>query len=146
MNGPGNLLPQQKIGKWSFRLKDFNSPCPPEAASDPHLKFEFIRTALGKGGGFPWKNGSMKLSQCPAGLLPHLLKLIEGLEDLQPSDCQLVGWDLGLIHAPRMKQGNRCGHFGVGTPPILVYFSGDWDVHWGFEILTRGQIKPDATL
>ena len=22
-------------------------------------------------------------------------------------------------------------HFGVGAPPILVYFSGDWDVHWG---------------
>ena len=24
---------------------------------------------------------------------------------------------------------NQC--FGVGAPPILVYFSGDWDVHWG---------------
>ena len=23
-------------------------------------------------------------------------------------------------------------HFGVGAPPILVYFSGDWDVHWGY--------------
>ena len=22
-------------------------------------------------------------------------------------------------------------HLGVGAPPILVYFSGDWDVHWG---------------
>ena len=22
-------------------------------------------------------------------------------------------------------------HFGVGAPPILVYFSGDWDVHGG---------------
>ena len=20
-------------------------------------------------------------------------------------------------------------HFGVGAPPVLVYFSGDWDVH-----------------
>ena len=23
-------------------------------------------------------------------------------------------------------------HFGVGTPPILVDFIGDWDVHWGY--------------
>ena len=22
-------------------------------------------------------------------------------------------------------------YFGVGAPPVLVYFSGDWDVHWG---------------
>ena len=28
-----------------------------------------------------------------------------------------------------------CGyHFGVGVPPILVYFSGDWDVHSGYGI------------
>ena len=39
---------------------------------------------------------------------------------------------------------NGCGskpmgsHFGVGAPPILVYFSGDWDVHWGYGILTHG--------
>ena len=26
---------------------------------------------------------------------------------------------------------NQWYHFGVGAPPILVYFSGDWDVHWG---------------
>ena len=26
-------------------------------------------------------------------------------------------------------------HFGVGAPPILVYFSGDWDVRWGYGIL-----------
>ena len=31
-------------------------------------------------------------------------------------------------------------HFGVGAPPILVYFSGDWDVHWGYGILTHGHI------
>ena len=33
-------------------------------------------------------------------------------------------------------------HFGVGAPPILVYFSGDWDVHWGYGILTHGHIPP----
>ena len=25
---------------------------------------------------------------------------------------------------------NQWCHFGVGAPPILVYFSRDWDVHW----------------
>ena len=25
-------------------------------------------------------------------------------------------------------------HFGVGAPPILVYFSGDWDVHWRYDL------------
>ena len=24
--------------------------------------------------------------------------------------------------------------FGVGAPPILVYFSGDWDVDWGYDL------------
>ena len=26
---------------------------------------------------------------------------------------------------------NQWYHFGAGAPPILVNFSGDWDVHWG---------------
>ena len=29
---------------------------------------------------------------------------------------------------------NQWYHFGVGAPPILVYLSGDWDVHWGYEL------------
>ena len=35
---------------------------------------------------------------------------------------------------------NQWYHFGAGAPPILVYFSGDWDVHWGYRNLTRGQL------
>ena len=37
--------------------------------------------------------------------------------------------------------------FGVGAPPILVYFSGDWDVHWKYGILTirRKQVLPQNT-
>ena len=31
-------------------------------------------------------------------------------------------------------------HFGIGAPPILVYFNGDWDVHWGYGVLTNGQL------
>ena len=30
--------------------------------------------------------------------------------------------------------------FGVGAPPILVYSTGDWDVHWGYGTLTHGQV------
>ena len=33
---------------------------------------------------------------------------------------------------------NQWYHFGVGSPPILVYFSGDWDV--GYGILTHGHM------
>ena len=25
-------------------------------------------------------------------------------------------------------------HVGVGALPILVYFSGDWDVHWMYDL------------
>ena len=35
---------------------------------------------------------------------------------------------------------NKWYHFGVGAPPILVFFSGDWDVHWECGILTHGQM------
>ena len=38
-----------------------------------------------------------------------------------------------------MGQNQWC-HVGVGAPPILVYFSGDWDVHWGYGILTHGHL------
>ena len=31
-------------------------------------------------------------------------------------------------------------HFGIGAPPILVYFSWDWDVHWGYGVLTHSQL------
>ena len=31
-------------------------------------------------------------------------------------------------------------HFGVGAPPILVYFSGDWDVHREYGVLTHGHL------
>ena len=32
---------------------------------------------------------------------------------------------------------NQWYHFGIGAPPILIYFSGDWDVHWGYGVLTH---------
>ena len=36
---------------------------------------------------------------------------------------------------------NQWYHFGVGAPPILEKQKrGDWDVHWGYGILTRGHV------
>ena len=29
---------------------------------------------------------------------------------------------------------NQWYHFGIGAPPILIYFNGDWDVHWGYDL------------
>ena len=29
---------------------------------------------------------------------------------------------------------------GFGAPPMLVLFSGDWDVHWGYGLLTHGHL------
>ena len=36
---------------------------------------------------------------------------------------------------------NQWYHFGVGVPPISVYSSEDWDVHWGYGILTHGPLN-----
>ena len=33
----------------------------------------------------------------------------------------------------------------VGAPPILVYFSGDWDVHWAYGLLTHDQMRSIET-
>ena len=40
-------------------------------------------------------------------------------------------------------QNLMASHFGVGefTTHFRTYFSGDWDVHWGYGILTHGQSK-----
>ena len=37
---------------------------------------------------------------------------------------------------------NQWYQLGVGAPPILVYFSWNWDVHWGYGILTHGHMVP----
>ena len=37
-------------------------------------------------------------------------------------------------------------HFGVGefTTHFRTYFSGDWDVHWGYGLLTHGHIAEET--
>ena len=29
---------------------------------------------------------------------------------------------------------NQWYRFGLGAPPISTFFSGDWDVHWGYDL------------
>ena len=48
--------------------------------------------------------------------------------------CVLILFSL-LLEDMTMGQ-NQWYHFGVGAPPILVRFSGDWDVHWLYGIFT----------
>ena len=52
--------------------------------------------------------------------------------------CAIEGFN--IVHEVAVGQ-NQWYHFGVGAPPILVYFSGDWDVHWGLTgLLTHGEV------
>ena len=46
-----------------------------------------------------------------------------------------------VIHNHLAVGQNQWYHFGVGAPPILDYFSGEWDVHWGYGILTHGHFE-----
>ena len=44
--------------------------------------------------------------------------------------------------APFLDLGQNHGTIlGVDAPPILVYFSGDWDVHRGYGFLTQTQVS-----
>ena len=38
---------------------------------------------------------------------------------------------------------NQWHNFGVGAPPIVVYFCGD--VHWGYGLLTHGHMGLNAS-
>ena len=57
---------------------------------------------------------------------------------------------------PSKKARGKVGTFGcgskpmvpfwwVGAPPILVCFSGDSDVHWGYGILTHGHFANEES-
>ena len=51
-------------------------------------------------------------------------------------------WRLDALKRCYLAVGqNQWYHFGVAAPPILVYFSGDWDVYWGVPPPT----KPEAS-
>ena len=66
-------------------------------------------------------------------------------------DLSLRGKRLSFVTAPPLMAlhlsvgQNQWYHLEVGAPPILVQFSGDWDVHWGYGLLTHGHIDALAS-
>ena len=50
-------------------------------------------------------------------------------------------WYMFVRHSHMAVGENQWYHFGVGAPPILVHFSGGWDVHWGCGLLTHGHMS-----
>ena len=61
---------------------------------------------------------------------------------LDPFSAVCASWDSSETAV--LRQGahvavvpNRWYHFGLGAPPLLIYFSGDWDVHWGYSLLSH---------
>ena len=57
-----------------------------------------------------------------------------GVRRLLQHDALLAfGADMAMVQ-------NQWYHFGIGAPPILVYFSGDWDVHCGGRVVTHGHV------
>ena len=70
------------------------------------------------------------LSKANCQVCPLALSCQDAAEYLSPLSIQLRA-----CHATHMAVGqNQWYHFGVGASPILVYFSGDWDVHWGYDL------------
>ena len=57
----------------------------------------------------------------------------------RPSNSDPMAFRFSVKHHLAVGQ-NPWYHFGVGAPPILVYLSGDWNVHWGYGILTHGHL------
>ena len=75
-----------------------------------------------------------------------LLALKGGSADLSFSNVLLFCFAAGLptsrtpkCRGPCFRQSPR-HHFGVGAPPILVYFIGDWDVLWEYGLWIHGHI------
>ena len=54
---------------------------------------------------------------------PSIEKSVVGCRDI------FVGFQVNLAVGQ-----NQWYLFEVGAPPMSVYFSGDWDVHWGYDL------------
>ena len=71
--------------------------------------------------------------------LDHFARGTHQQEGSQEAAEQLAG---SLSPQSRSMVPQQMGsHFGVGAPPILVYFSGDWDVHWGYRVLIHSHMS-----
>ena len=77
------------------------------------------------------------------GLPPRIRKMRTACGSVLPKNPVLLGTFFQCRHNnPVLGAGGGFTwyHFGVGAPPILVDFSGNWDVHWGYGLLTHGHI------
>ena len=73
---------------------------------------------------------------------PIRLVQLKGESLCQKNRCGIRTMDLRIDHFnTRHDECDSYGsgakpmdHFGVGASPIVVYSSGDWDVHWGYDL------------
>ena len=75
------------------------------------------------------------LSVCPADPQEFMLRLGSGRSGEHESKRESMSHWV-VLHGCGSSQ-SQWYHVGIGAPPILVYFSGDWDVHWGYGVLTH---------
>ena len=108
------------LGKWNQRLKPAvcaRAPYPCPSTRSRAIEELKAAKAVRDGAEAAEKVGKGKKAEAPrSGCLGH-----------------------GSIHYMAVGQ-NQWYHFGVGAPPSLVYFCGDWDVHWGYGFLTHDHI------
>ena len=76
------------------------------------------------------------------GAAPQRRRAAQGREPRETSHAGTPGATRNpRISDTHMAVGqNQWFHFRVAATPMLVYFSGDWDVHWGYGILTHGHM------
>ena len=76
--------------------------------------------------------------RCPLGIDAKAVT-VSDLAD--PRACPVkrgLHFNCHLFYEPQSSHlaagQNQWYHFGVGAPPTKVYFSGDWDFHWGYDL------------
>ena len=70
------------------------------------------------------------------GRLPRILANEAKVSSLDLNGIGLYWVGVPFILSNMMLVGQipMGSHVGVAAPPILVHFSGDWDVYWGYGI------------
>ena len=97
------------------------------------------------------RNGLTSINHLTGGLLysateawvhsiSHSLPIAAARKRKQGLKSAVIWFNLGPY--PNMAVGQNQGTIlgSVNSPPILVYFSGDWDVHWWYGNSTQGHI------
>ena len=120
----------------------------------------FVRAALGKTAGYPVelvatgrgarlrrhkRHGALVLATpgSAKGLVLTRIRWPGWLPHLHPHLWRGRTKATCHPHMSHVAAGqNQRYHFGVGAPPILVHFSGDWDVRSGYGFLTHGHVSP----